>query len=84
MIERAAKALWEVGAEDAPPWPPCDLDREGMRQDAQAALLAALDDEDDALLAALTDAPTFGKLDVIDAKIIIGLIKAHAQGGSAP
>lgn len=50
MLERAAKALWEVGCEDAPPWPPCDLDRDGMLGDARAALLAALDPEDERLV----------------------------------
>lgn len=47
-------------------------------------ILKFLDPEDEALLAALTDAPTFGKLDRIDAQIIVGLIKAHAQGETAP
>lgn len=87
MIERAARKLAETDI-----WAGYD----GEEMDSKAEwlnkawpryvprtrdlLLAALDPEDGALLAVLIDAPTFQKLDVIDARIIIELIRTHAQG----
>lgn len=87
MLERAAKGIAEQNEADLPqPRLRVEWDdyfpeaQERCARQARAALLAALDPEDGVLLKALTDAPTFHKLDVIDAQVIVGLIRAHAQG----
>lgn len=85
MLERAAHAVQDSdlahavpddGTVEANDW----RERESENA-ARAALLAALDPEDEALLSALAEAPTFSKLDWIDAKVIVGLIRDHILAG---
>lgn len=89
MIERAAKAIWETWSERVRWDERREFHKDETRKEARAALLAALDPEDEALVLHLAKhiryaTPGDEDFDISRARAAVDALKRLAQGGSEP